>query len=88
MTSLGNLGLQGVNISPKFIFGINGNQRHNLHVVDGKKLLYVAGHNVIIYNEDKTQYFIPGSEGTEGINTVAVSQSGKYLAICEKNHRA
>jgi len=71
------------------MFGINGNLRQNLHVVDGKKLLYVAGHNVIIYNpEDKTQYFIPGSEGTEGINHVSVSTSGKYLAICEKHHRA
>jgi hypothetical protein len=54
-------------------------------VVEEKKLLYVAGHNVIIYNvEDNTQFFIPGSEGTEGINFITVSPTNRFLAICEK----
>lgn len=45
----------------------------------------MAGHNVIIYNiDEKSQHFIPGCEGTEGINAISVSQSGRYLAICER----
>ena len=51
--SLSNLGLQSTTLTPQFIFGINGQIKNNLHVVDEKKLLYVAGHNVIIYNMDE-----------------------------------
>ena len=55
MSSLANLGLQGVTLTPRFMFGVNGQIRNNLYVVEEKKLLYVAGHNVIIFNvEDNT----------------------------------
>lgn len=37
---------------PKFMFGVNGQMKNNLHVVQEKRLLYVAGHNVILYNPD------------------------------------
>ena len=86
MSSLGNLGLQSVTLTPSFIFGVNGSIHNNLHIVEEKKLLYVAGHNVIEYNTDeKSQLFIPGSEGTEGINAITVSPpDNKYLAICER----
>jgi hypothetical protein len=53
MSSLANLGLQGVTLTPKFIFGINGTNRNNLFVVEEKKLLYVSGHNVIIFNVEE-----------------------------------
>jgi len=85
MSNLGNLGLQGVTLSPRFIFGINGQIKNNLHIIDDKKLLYVAGHNVIIFNpEESSQYFIQGSEGTECINFITISPGKKFLAICEK----
>ena len=85
MSSLANLGLQGVTLTPRFIFGVNGQNKNNLFVVEEKKLLYVAGHNVIIFNvEDNTQFFIPGSEGTECINFITVSPTNRFLAICEK----
>lgn len=49
----------------------------------------MAGHNVIIYNMDeRSQHFIPGTEGTEGINTICLSASGKFLAVCETGERA
>ena len=51
--------------------------------------MYVAGHNVIIYNlDDKTQYFIAGSEITEAINHIAVSHKSQLLAICERSKKA
>jgi cilia- and flagella-associated protein 57 len=85
MTSLNNLGLQSVTLTPRFIFGINGKIKKNLHVVEEKKLLYVVGHNVVIYNiDEKSQHFIPGTEGTEGINAISVSQNARYLAVCER----
>jgi hypothetical protein len=47
--------------------------------------VYVAGHNVIIYNvEENTQFFIPGSEGTECINFITLSPTNRFLAICER----
>jgi hypothetical protein len=85
MSNIGNLGLQGVTLQPKFMFGINGALHNNLFVIEDKKLLYVAGHNVIIYNpEEQSQFFIPASEGTEGINHIALSPAKKWLAICER----
>lgn len=72
-------------LTPRFIFGINGMLSNNLHIVDEKKLLYVAGHNVIIYNiDEKSQHFISGCEGSEGINAISVSPQQRYLAICER----
>jgi hypothetical protein len=79
------LGLQGVTLAPKFIFGINGQIHNNLYIIDEKKLLYVAGHNVIIFNpEEGSQYFIPGSENVEAINFITISPAKKFLAICER----
>lgn len=50
-----------------------------------KRLIYVAGHNIIIYNvEEKTQQFISGSENATEINYVTLSTSGNYLAYCER----
>ena len=84
MSSLGNLSLQGVSITPKFLFGVNGEIPNSLHVIEDKKLLYVAGHNVILYNiDERTQFFIPGSENSEKINSISVSPSKRFLAICE-----
>lgn len=44
-------------------------------MIDEKKLLYVAGHNAIVYNIDDptNMQFVPGSENTECINHIAVS---------------
>ena len=54
-------------------------------MLDEKKLVYVAGHNIIMYNlEDFSQTFIPGSENASEINFITLSPSGRYLAYCEK----
>lgn len=83
--SIGSIGTKGIVVAPKFMFGIAGHLKNNLHIIDDNKLLYVAGHNVIIFNtEESTQTFIPGSENTECINFITVSPGKKFLAICER----
>jgi hypothetical protein len=45
----------------RFIFGVKGDVKNNLFYIDDQRVLYPAGHNVILYNMDeKTQIYIPG----------------------------
>lgn len=89
MSGIGGLNLQGITVSPRFIFGVNGQLHNNLHCIDEHKLLYVAGHNAVVYSTDENnQYFLEGSEGVEAITTVAVSRSGRLLALCERAEKA
>jgi hypothetical protein len=60
-------------------------------LIDEHKLLYVAGHNVIVYStepNESNQHFLQGSDNAEKITGIAVSKSKKYLAILEKANRA
>ena len=76
-------------MQPKFIFGIKGDVRSNLFFIDDQRILYPSGHNIVIFNvDDKSQQYIPGVEGSEGISALSVSTSRKYLAVCEKADRA
>ena len=80
-----NMSMQGVTVTPKFVFGCNGSLNHSIHMHEEKNLVYVAGHNVIVYHLDEGhQMFIPGSESCDEINFITVSQTGRFLAICEK----
>ena len=45
--------MQGVTVTPRFAFGVNGQINHCLSIVDEKRLVYVAGHNVIIYHTEE-----------------------------------
>jgi cilia- and flagella-associated protein 57 len=79
------MNLQGVSVTPKFVYGINGNIKNCLFYLDDKRLLYLAGHNMVIFNvDDPQQSFIAASEGTAGVNHIAMSHTKRYLAICEK----
>lgn len=86
-------GMQGVTVTPRYIFGVNAQIGNSLHLVEGNKLLYVAGHNVVIQDDDKTtqqsasQSFIPGTEGVDRICSIAVSNKAPLLAICEAKER-
>jgi hypothetical protein len=54
------------------VLGINGNVTDNLSFVENDTLVYVAGHNIIIYNRnDKKQRFIYGSERSDGVSAFA-----------------
>ena len=58
-------------------------------MLEDHKLMYSSGHNMVIYNiEDRSQSFLAGKDGTEGITCVSISPSKKYLAICERGERA
>ena len=60
--------------TPKFMFGLKSDVRNNLHFLDNSTVCYPVGHNVVFYNlEDKSQYFLPGIEGSEGITALALS---------------
>ena len=75
----------GVQVTPRFIFGANGQLNNCLHLIDDRFLIYVAGHNIVVYNlDDGSQQFIPGSENATQINFVAKSMSGRYIAYCER----
>ena len=79
------LSMQTVTVTPKFVFGVNGQINNCLMMHEEKKLVYVAGHNVIIYDmDDNFQTFIPGSPTADEINFITLSPTGRYLAICEK----
>lgn len=83
-----NMSMQGVTVTPRFIFGANGGLNGCLHMHEEKQLVYVAGHNVIIYNMDECQQqFIPGSENIDEINFITLSPSGRYIALCERENQ-
>ena len=85
MASLSNLNLQGVTLTPKFIFGVRGDVPSSLFTVGDRNLLYIAGHNVVQYNiDEKRQGFTPGSESSDGINFITVSSCKRFLAVCER----
>lgn len=61
----------------------------NIFYIDETNVLYPAGSNSVIYNvESKTQKFIPAAETAEGMTSMAVSGSKKYVAIAERGDKA
>ncbi len=71
------------------MFGVKGDVKNNLYYIDDQRILYPAGHNIVIFNvDDKNQQYIQGVEGSEGISALTVSPGRKYLAVCEKADRA
>lgn len=81
---------QNINLNAKFLFGLKGDVRNNIHFLDdNQRVVYPCGHNVVIYHMDeKTQNYIQGIEGSEGITALAVSPSKKFLAVAERAERA
>ena len=80
-----NMSMQGVTVTPRFIFGVNGQLNNCLMIHEEKKLVYVAGHNIVVYDTDEgTQQFIAGSENATEINFITLSPSGRSVAFCEK----
>jgi WD40 repeat protein len=81
--------VQNINLEPRFLFGIKGDVRNNVFFLEDNRVLYPCGHNIIIYHTDeKTQKYIPGIEGSEGISALAISPSKKFLAVAETAERA
>ena len=78
--------MQGVTVTPKFAFGCNGQLNNCLFIHEEKKLVYVAGHNIIIYDLDEGTIiqFISGSANADEINSIVLSPQGRYVAYCER----
>ena len=82
-------GAQNISLNTKFLCGLKGDVKMNIHFINPTEVLYPCGHNIVIYNtDDKSQKYIPGIEGSEGISAVALSPSKKFLAVCERSERA
>lgn len=71
-------------LSHRFVFGVQGNRSNAVAFSDQATIVYVAGHNVVIYNilEGK-QRFIHGSEGSESITAMALCPSARFVALAE-----
>ena len=51
--------------------------------------IFVCGNNIVLYNAtEKTQKYIPGVDGTNGISTMQLSPCKRYLAVCERHVQA
>eukprot|EP00435_Cladocopium_sp_Y103_P050406 s503_g15.t1 len=76
----------GAQLAHRHVFGFKSGVKGNMHFTDDAHLLYPAGHNTILYHADhKAQIRVfPGSEGSEGISSLALSPNRKFLAVCEK----
>jgi hypothetical protein len=69
--------------------GIKSDVKESVLYLEDGEVIYPCGHNVVFYNiADKTQRYISGIEGTQGITALALSKSKKWLAIAEKHEKA
>ena len=62
MVDFTSFSMQGVQVSPRHFFGVNTSVKDCLFLVqEDNSLIYVAGHNVVMYKlDEKEQYFMPG----------------------------
>lgn len=76
--------LSSYGINPQFIFGCRADIRESLHFWDERKVLYVAGHNVVEYNmEENQQKFYSPMEGSILINALTMSPQRALMAFGE-----
>lgn len=89
MGTLGAPSQHNIQCQPRFFFGLKGDVKNNVFFVEDNTVVYPCGHNVVVYNmADKSQRYIPGIEGSEGITAMALSPSRKFLAVCEQSQKA
>lgn len=75
-------------LSFRHMFGINGAVADNIAFADDETIVYIVGHNVVLYNKtEKKQRFIYGSEASDGMSSFAVSPGKRYIAVAEKGER-
>ena len=72
-------------IQPKYIFGLKADTNGSVFHLDEQKVVYTAGHNIVIYNpEEKQQQFFPGLNNSLGITAITLSPMRRHLAVAEK----
>lgn len=51
--------------------------------------IYVCGNNIVIHNvSERTQRFIPGLEGSNGVSFISLTPCRRFLAVCERTNQA
>ena len=69
----------------RHIFGLKSGVLGNICYHDEQTIVYPSGANCILYNIDqKSQKFITGTPGSEGMTALTVSPNRRYVAIAEK----
>ncbi|OQS07328.1 WD repeat-containing protein 65-like [Thraustotheca clavata] len=72
----------------RHIFGLKANVANVVTYVDDQMVAYPAGHTLVVYGlDDKKQKFITCTENTEGITSLSVCPSRRFIAIAEKSER-
>ena len=67
-------------------FGLKGGVKQNVSYLDEQTVIYPAGTNLVLLNIDqKTQKFLPFSQGGDGGSAMCVSPNRRYVAIGEKH---
>ena len=75
-------------LSHNHIFGLKPDVTDAVWFLDESKLLYPAGHNVVIYDtENKSQKFIHRLDNTAAITAITVSPCKRFLAVAERAER-
>lgn len=63
MEGFGSFSMQGVSVSRSHFFGVNTSVKDSVFLVDDNTLLYVAGHNIVMYKlDEKEQLFMAGKK--------------------------
>ena len=67
---------------------MKGDVKNNISYLDETVVLYPAGHNTVLYNTDnRTQKFINGTDGSDGITALAVTPNKRMVAVAESSDR-
>jgi len=70
--------------NPRFMCGVKSDVQNSVFFIDDTTVVYPCGHNIVFYSTvDRSQRFIPGIEGTEGITCLNMNASKRLLAVCE-----
>lgn len=71
-------------LSHRFVFGVKGSRSNEVAFSDQVTIVYVAGHNIVIYNilEGK-QRFIHGSDVSKSITAMTLCPSARFVALAE-----
>lgn len=77
-----------ISIQTKHIFGCKNDIANAVYHIDEHRIIYAAGHNIVIYNiEDRQMQFLPGIEGSLGITSVTLCPKHRFLAVAERAER-
>lgn len=77
-----------VTLVPKHIFGAKADTHAPVAHLNDHRVLYTAGHNVVIYNRDDRQMQVLSAlEGSWGISCLSLCPRKRYLAVAEKAER-